>query len=360
MKITMKKIPIRDLVKNYKDTQGGGVIGYDGKLNIRPAYQREFVYKDKQREAVINTVRKGFPLNIMYWVKNKDKTFEVLDGQQRSISICQYVAGDFSINHQYFHNLEDDEREQILKYELSIYECEGNVREKLDWFKIVNIAGEKLTPQELRNAIYTGAWLSDAKKHFSRPGCVAYSIAKDYIKGSPIRQDFLETSISWIAAKTVDDYMAVHQKDKDANALWSHFQKVIAWIKITFPNYLKEMKGIDWGMLYKNHGKDTFNSVDLAKEVTKLMKDEDVTKKPGIYSYLITKEEKYLSIRSFSEKQKRESFTRQKGICIKCSKTFTIEEMEADHVTPWSKGGKTISTNCQMLCKDCNRTKSSK
>ena len=360
MKIEMKEIPVRDLIKEYVDTVDDGVIGYDGKLNIRPAYQREFVYKDRQREAVIETVRKDFPLNIMYWVKNIDGTFEVLDGQQRSISICQYVAGDFSIDHQYFHNLEDEEKEQILDYKLMVYECEGDTREKLDWFKTINIAGEKLTPQELRNAIYTGQWLSDAKTYFSRPGCVAQSLAKDYLKGSPIRQDYLETAIKWVSNSTVDDYMAIHQHDKDANELWLHFQEVISWISRVFPNYRKEMKGIDWGTLYEDNKSKTFNSADLELEISRLMKDEDVTKKPGIYEYLVTGEERKLSIRSFTDRQKREGFEKQKGVCTKCEEVFELKEMEADHITPWSEGGKTSSDNLQMLCKRCNREKSNK
>ena len=356
----MKEIPVRDLVEGYKDTVDGGVVGYSGNLNIRPAYQREFVYKDKQREAVIETVRQDFPLNIMYWVKNADGTFEVLDGQQRSISICQYVAGDFSIDHQYFHNLEEEEKNQILDYKLMVYECEGDTREKLDWFKTINIAGEKLMSQELRNAIYTGEWLSDAKTYFSRPGCVAQSLAKDYLKGSPIRQDYLETAIKWVSNSTVDDYMAIHQHDKDANKLWSHFQEVISWITRVFPSYRKEMKGIDWGTLYEEHRTKTFNSTDIELEITRLMSDQDVTKKPGIYSYIITGNEKYLSVRAFDARMRREAFERQDGICEHCRDIFEIEDMDADHITPWVEGGKTTADNCQMLCKKCNRTKGAK
>ncbi len=360
MKIEMNEVPIRDLVENYKDTVDDGVVGYNGNLNIRPAYQREFVYKDKQREAVIETVRKNFPLNIMYWVKNDDETFEVLDGQQRSISICQYVAGDFSIDHQYFHNLEQEEKEQILNYKLMVYECEGDTREKLDWFKTINIAGEKLTQQELRNAIYTGKWLSDAKRYFSRPGCVAQSMAGNYLKGSPIRQDYLETAIKWISNSTVDDYMAIKQHEEDANELWLYFQEVISWIKRIFPNYRKEMKGIDWGMLYDENHTKTFNSTTLETETIRLLIDEDVTKKQGIYPYLITGNENYLNIRTFSNNQKRETFEKQGGICTSCYNEFKLEEMEGDHITPWSEGGKTNEDNCQMLCKTCNRKKGAK
>jgi uncharacterized protein with ParB-like and HNH nuclease domain len=177
MEINLKEITIRDLVKKYEnDDVENGVIGFDGKLNIRPKYQREYVYNDKDRNKVIETVRKDFPLNVMYWADNKDGTYEVLDGQQRTINICEYVSSKFSIDERYFHRLEEDEQEQILDYKLMIYICEGKPSEKLDWFKTINIAGLVLKPQELLNAIYTGDWLSDAKKYFSKRGCVAYEI----------------------------------------------------------------------------------------------------------------------------------------------------------------------------------------
>lgn len=360
MKIQLKPIKIRDVIENYKNDDEEGVVGYKGKLNIRPKYQREFVYKDKQRDAVIETIRKDFPLNVMYWVKNKDGTFEVMDGQQRTISFCEYVAGKFSLNFQYFHNLEENEKEQILNYELMVYFCEGEDKEKLDWFKIINIAGEKLTEQELRNAIYTGTWLTDAKRHFSKTGCPAYNLASDYMKGTPIRQDYLETAISWISNGEINEYMAKNQNKPNANELWLYFQSVISWVKAVFPNYRKEMKGIDYGILYNEFKDKEFDSKKIEKEITKLMQDEDVTKKSGIYPYVITRNEKYLSIRSFTDKMKRESYERQKGICPKCKKHFEIEEMEADHITPWHEGGRTTAENCQMLCKHDNRIKSGK
>ena len=360
MKIELKPIKIKDVIENYKNDEEEGVVGYKGKLNIRPKYQREFVYKDKQRDAVIETIRKDFPLNVMYWVKNKDGTFEVMDGQQRTISFCEYVAGKFSLNFQYFHNLEENEKEQILNYELMVYFCEGNDKEKLDWFKIINIAGEKLTEQELRNAIYTGTWLTDAKRHFSKTGCPAYNLASDYMKGTPIRQDYLETAISWISNGEIEEYMAKNQNKPNANELWLYFQSVINWVKATFPNYRKEMKGIDYGSLYNEYKDKEFDSKEIEKEIVELMQDEDVTKKSGIYPYVITRNEKYLNIRSFTDKMKREAYERQKGICPKCKEHFEIEEMEADHITPWHEGGKTTAKNCQMLCKHDNRIKSGK
>jgi len=361
MKITLQQIPIRDLVNGYVNNDEEGVVGYSGRLNIRPKYQREFIYKDKQRNAVIETIRQDFPLNTMYWVQNQDGTFELLDGQQRTVSICDYVNGGFSLDFQYFHNLTIDEQEQILNYELMIYVCEGTDKEKLDWFKVINIAGEKLTNQELRNAIYTGTWLTDAKRYFSKTGCPAYDIAKDYVKGSPIRQDYLATAIEWICnGDAIEGYMAENQNAPNANELWLYFQNVIAWTKATFPNYRNIMKGVDWGTLYNKCGHMNWNAAELEEKISALILDDDVTKKLGIYSFLLTGEEKYLSIRAFSDKQKIEAYERQGGICPSCGEHFDIDEMEADHIAPWCEGGRTTAENCQMLCKKCNRAKGKK
>ncbi len=360
MKIQLKEITIREVSNKYVNDNEEGVVGYGGRLNIRPKYQREFVYKDKQRDAVIETVRKNFPLNVMYWVKNEDDTFEVLDGQQRTISICEYVVGKFSLDFQYFHNLEDTEKEQILDYKLMVYFCQGNDKEKLDWFKTINIAGEKLTDQELRNAIYTGTWLTDAKRHFSKSGCAAHGIGSEYLNGSPIRQDYLETAIDWLSGGNIEQYMAEHQHEANSNELWLYFQAVISWIGVVFPKYRKEMKGVAFGTLYNQFKDKQIDSTKLEKEITKLMQDEDVTKKSGIYEYVLTRNEKFLNIRAFTDKQKREVYEKQDGICTKCGQNFEIDEMEADHITPWHEGGRTNSENCQMLCKQDNRTKSGK
>ncbi|MEI0747099.1 HNH endonuclease family protein [Brachyspira pulli] len=360
MKIELNEILVKDIVKNYKNDIENGVIGYNGRLNIRPAYQREFVYKDQQRDAVIDTVRKDFPLNVMYWVINERGNYEMLDGQQRTISICDYVDGKFSINYQYFHNLEKDEQEQILNYKLMIYICEGSNKEKLDWFKIINIAGEKLFDQELRNAIYTGEWLSDAKRYFSKNNCPAYELANNYMKGTPIRQDYLETAIKWISNNEIEKYMSENQHNTNANELWLYFQSVINWVNVIFPKYRKEMKGIDWGFLYNKFKNKKLDADKLERKITELMQDEDVTKKSGIYEYLLDGNEKHLNIRTFSDNMKRETYERQNGICLKCKNHFEISEMEADHIKPWHEGGKTISENCQMLCRNCNRIKSGK
>ena len=360
MKIELKEIKISEVAKGYFNDNEEGVVGFEGKLNIRPKYQREFVYKDKQRDSVIETVQKNFPLNVMYWVKNEDDTYEVLDGQQRTISICEYVTGSFSLNSMYFHNLTDVEQKQILDYKLMVYFCEGNDKEKLDWFKTINIAGEKLTNQELRNAIYTGTWLTEAKKYFSKTGCPAYNIGNDYMTGSPIRQDYLETAISWLSNDNIEQYMAENQHKPNASELWLYYTSLMTWIKVVFPKYRKEMKGINYGFLYNNYKDKQFDAKKLEEEITHLMQDEDVTKKSGIYPYVITRNEKYLSIRSFTDKMKREAYERQEGICPKCKEHFEIEEMEADHITPWHEGGRTTAENCQMLCKHDNRIKSGK
>ena len=358
MKIELKEIAIREVSNGYVNDNEEGVVGFGGKLNIRPKYQREFVYKDKQRDSVIETVQKNFPLNVMYWVKNADDTYEVLDGQQRTISICEYVAGSYSLNSMYFNNLTDVEQNQILDYKLMVYFCEGNDKEKLDWFKTINIAGEKLTQQELRNAIYTGTWLTEAKKYFSKTGCAAYNIGNDYMNGSPIRQDYLETAISWLSNDNIEQYMAENQHKPNASELWLYFTSLMTWIKVVFPKYRKEMKGINYGFLYNKYKDQQFDAKKLEAEITTLMQDEDVTKKSGIYEYVLTRQENYLSIRAFTDKQKREAFERQKGICPKCKVKFELNEMEADHITPWHLGGHSTSANCQMLCKHDNRIKS--
>ncbi len=360
MKIELKEILIREVADKYIDSAEEGVIGYGGKLNIRPKYQREFVYDEKKRNAVIETITKGFPLNVMYWVKNDDGTYEVLDGQQRTISFCQYINGDFSINNRAFHNLTKTEQEQILDYKLMVYFCEGTDKEKLDWFKIINIAGEKLTDQELRNAVYTGTWLTNAKIHFSKTGCVAYHLAKDYVNGSPIRQEFLETAISWINDGKIEEYMSLNQHKPNANELWTYFRNVIEWVKLTFTVYRREMKGINWGVLYNQYKNIVYDTEELELKIQKLMIDDDVTNKKGIYAYVLTDNEKHLNIRAFTENQKRIAYEKQKGICANCGNYFDIKEMEADHVTPWHLGGQTSNDNCQMLCKECNRRKSGK
>ena len=360
MKIELKEITVRELATGYKDNAEDGVVGFNGKLDIRPPYQREFIYKDKQRDAVIHTTRNNFPLNVMYWAVREDGNYEVIDGQQRTISVCQYVNGDFAYMFRYFHNLENDEKEQILNYNLMVYICSGTDSERLQWFKTINISGEKLTEQELRNAVYAGSWVSDAKRYFSKSGCPAYSIGNDYLNGSAIRQEYLETAIEWISKNNIEVYMSNHQHDQNASALWRYFQDVIAWINATFTKKRKFMKGVDWGMLYNKYKDVIYDTNAIEVETAKLIQDDDVIKKSGIYPYILTRDEKYLSIRAFSDNMKQKVFERQNGICVKCQKHFELNEMEADHITPWYQGGKTTEENCQLLCRDDNRRKSGK
>ncbi len=363
MKIELHRISIRDVVAGYEDSAEEGVIAYDGKLDIRPKYQREFVYTGKQRDAVIETIKKDFPLNVMYWVKTDGGNYEVLDGQQRTISIAQYVNGDFSLDDFFFHNLTDEEQNQILDYELMIYFCEGTPKEKLDWFGIINIAGEKLTDQELRNAVFTWTWLSDAKLKFSKTNCAAYLLANDggsLLNGSPIRQEYLETALSWINNEQIKDYMAKHQHDENSDELWSYFQDVIAWVRKVFTHYRKDMKGIEWWLLYNSYKETEYDSVIMGLKIQELIHDDDVQSMKGIYVFLLTGQEKYLNLRQFDDKIKAQTYLKQKGICTWCKEHFEIEAMEADHITPWHEGGKTTAENCQMLCKNCNRTKSGK
>jgi len=358
MNIDLKEITVRDLTNGYQDNAENGVVGYNGKLDIRPPYQREFVYGDKERNAVINTVQKYFPLNVMYWAVGEDGNFEIIDGQQRTISICQYVNNDFSINGLAFHNLPKDKQEQILDYKLMVYFCSGTDSEKLDWFQTINIAGKELTNQELRNAVYSGSWVTDAKRYFSKNS--RPKIGDDYLSGSANRQEYLETAIDWISNGQIKEHMSEHQHDPTAIELWNYFQSVISWVKAVFPKYRREMKGLEWGFLYNEFKGQKFDPKKLEQEVAELMEDEDVGSKKGIYPYTLTRKEKFLNIRAFSPNQKREAYERQKGICVVCGEHFEIEQMEADHITPWHLGGKTTADNCQMLCKEDNRRKSGK
>lgn len=368
MKIELNKVKVSDLVNGYADNGENGVVGFSGKLNIRPAYQREFIYKEKQRNEVINTIRKGFPLNTMYWAVAGDG-FELMDGQQRTLSICQYVTGNFSINFDGailgFNNLPSDKKQQILDYELYVYVCNGEPSEKLEWFKIINIAGEKLTDQELRNAIYTGPWLTNAKTWFSKNSAPAVQDGRDkLINGSPIRQEILETAIDWFSGGQIEQYMCNHQYDKDAQELWQYWQSVFDWVKRSFPNQSSSrtrlMKGLSWGVFFNKHKDDKLNAAELEQRIIELIDDDDVDNKKGIYEYLLTGNEKTLSLRAFDDKTKQKVYAKQNGICPICNKSFSFEDMEADHIVPWSKRGKTVADNCQMLCKHDNRTKSAK
>ena len=364
------QVRVRELVNGYQDSEESGVLAYDGKLNVRPAYQREFVYNDKKRDLVLDSVVCGIDLGKMYWSDNEDGTYEVLDGQQRTLSICQFCNNEFSMEFEdgfpkFFSNLTDEQQNIILDYEIDVVVCNGTSEEKLKLFNRLNVAGEVLTDQELLNAAYTGRWLTDAKRKFSKTGCVAYKIASKLVSGTPIRQDYLETALRWISNGEkggIAKYMSVHQGDSDAYELWSYFQNVIEWVNAKFPHYRKEMKGIEWGLLFNQYKDNRYDSDELERLVVELMSDDDVTAKKGIYEYLLSNKtlEKKLNIRQFAESQKRAAYERQGGICPICGEHHEYEEMEGDHITPWCEGGKTNVDNLQMLCKACNRTKGKK
>ena len=383
MDIKPRNVTVRELAEDYLDEAEGGVTAYGGDLDVRPPYQREFVYSDDKRDEVVRTVLKGLPLNVMYWCDRGEEfdddddtpRYEVMDGQQRTISICQYVDGAFSVDDLYFDNQPKDIQDKILDYPLFIYVCSGTDSEKLEWFRIINIAGEKLTDQELRNAVYAGPFVTNAKKYFSKTGCAASQIAGDYLTGSSIRQEFLETALSWIANRdntTIEGYMAKHQADASAVELWNYFSSVISWVEATFPvKRKKEMKGVRWGVFYNDfHVKDEDGNMpaddlkpdELEKQIKTLMMDDDVSNRSGIYEYVLygPGHEKALNIRKFDDRDKRAAYERQDGKCAICGKQFDIDMMEADHIVPWSKGGHTTPDNCQMLCRKCNREKSNK
>lgn len=376
MKIKLKSIKVKDLVEGFYDNGEGGVVGYGGKLDIRPPYQREFIYKREQEQAVIETVIKNYPLNSMYWAvrsdsKGKETGFEIIDGQQRTLSICNYVNDIFSDKNQmYFSTLPPNKKEEIKNYPLMVYQCRGEDSERLEWFETINIAGAVLLPQELRNAQYACRWLSNAKSYFSKKNGGAFVLAGNYLDGAANRQQYLEAAIRWHSAVVMTEtggdimreYMALQKKtDKlNANELKEYFKAVIDWVEKTFTEYRKEMKGKEWGFLYNTHKDDKLNPAKIKAEVDELMDDEEVTARKGIYNYVLTRDEKHLTIRIFDEKQKREAYKKKKGICAICKKKFKIEDMEADHIDPWSKGGKTILKNCQILCRPCNRRKSNK
>lgn len=370
MKIEQRSIKVRDVFESYADNGDDGVFAYGGRLAIRPAYQREFVYDQAQSEAVVHTVLKGFPLNVMYWVQIGEDKYEVLDGQQRTLALMRYLKHQFSIlldgQKYYCDALPDDRYNAIMNYELMIYICEGEESEKLDWFRVVNIAGVRLTDQELRNSVYTGPWLSDAKKHFSKRNCAAKGLSDKYIIGDPNRQELLEKALKGICElqeiQNLTEYMARHKSDADADELWQYFQDVIHWAEKIFPKHYPNMKGLDWCHLFNKYHQKTYNSHQMEEEVKRLQEDEDIAKKTGIYEYLLCRgtdpfAERLLNLRAFENRDKLAAYSRQEGVCPLCHEHFEFNEMEGDHIQPWSHGGHTIPENCQMLCKDCNRKK---
>lgn len=376
MTIEKKEITVREITEGYVNNDDEGIRGYGGQLDIRPKYQREFIYSDKEQAAVINTVLHGYPLNVMYWVKRTDADapcpYEVMDGQQRTLSICEYVAKKFSFDFKNFDNQPSDIQQRILDYKLDIYVCEGEDSEKLEWFKTINIAGKPLNEQEIQNAVYAGPFVSDAKRHFSKRNCGAVQLSKDLVPGSPIRQELLKKALEWMAAhetrqghrQTAVGYMKDHQHDPNANNLWTYFQTVLNWATTNFDvkRFRKIMSGLDWAFLYDNYGPPhTLDTVALGKRISELMLDTDEIQNPrGIIPYVLTDDERYLDLRGFPEKIKLAVWELQEHKCAICGREFDFEFMEGDHITPWREGGRTVIDNCQMLCRECNRRKGGK
>ena len=373
MTIKQMEVTVRDITSGYVNNDEQGVRGYNGLLDIRPPYQREFIYNEKEQQAVITTVLHGYPLNVMYWVKRSDDAecpYEVMDGQQRTLSLCEYVDGKFSYEFKNFFNQPKDIQERILDYKLTVYVCEGEPSEKLEWFKTINIAGKPLNEQEINNAIYAGPFVSDAKRHFSKSNCGAFRLGKDLVNGTPIRQDFLKKALEWMAdhetreghRQSVVGYMADHQHDPNANNLWSYFQQVLNWTITNFDlkRFKKIMKGLDWAFFYDKYSKETLDTAELAKRISTLMRDSEIQRQQGIIPYVLTGDERHLDLRAFPEDIKLAVWEQQKHICPLCGKEFDYEFMEGDHITPWREGGRTVIENCQMLCKECNRRKGAK
>ena len=373
MTIKQIEVTVGEITKGYVNNEEQGVRGYDGLLDIRPPYQREFIYDEKEQQAVITTVLNGYPLNVMYWVKRSGDAecpYEVMDGQQRTLSLCEYVAGKFSYDFKNFFNQPADIQKRILDYKLTVYVCEGEASEKLEWFKTINIAGKPLNEQEIRNAVYAGPFVSDAKKHFSKTNCAAYRLGKDLVNGSPIRQDFLKKALEWIAdhetrngkPQTTVGYMAQHQHNHTALPLWTYFQNVLNWAKSTFnmKKFKKIMKGLDWARLYDLYHDKDLDIKAMEKQIIDLIGDDEIQKPQGIIPYVLTGDEHCLDLRVFSDKTKLAVWERQKHKCALCGKELDYVFMEGDHITPWRDGGRTTIDNCQMLCRECNRRKGSK
>lgn len=393
MNIDLVKIPIREVVEEYVNNDEEGVVGYKKRLNIRPKYQREFVYNEKDSRAVINTIDHKFPLNVMYWVISEgsyeiykdangvdrlraddNAKFELLDGQQRTISFCEYITQlvsygivDENNNPIYFRNRTDEEKAKFKDYDLMVYICSGTDKEKLDWFSVINIAGKPLTVQELKNAIYSGKWVVEAKKYFSKTGCPASQVADKYHNTTVNRQELLELALKWIADRdkrngidnaSISDYMARHQNDNDANDLWLYFNNVITWAKAIFPyNKKLKMDSIDWGILYNKY-KNSIPSDYMAKYNILVEYEPEIGNPKGIFEAVLSDNLKFINPRAFDKKDMHRKYSEQSGNCPYCHNHFEESQMHGDHIRPWSKGGKTEYSNLQMLCAECNIKKS--
>jgi len=387
-------LTVRQLVDGYRDSGDNGVVALGGKLNVRPAFQREFVYSPSDRDRVMKSVYDNLPLNVMYWAKNPDGTFEIIDGQQRTISICQFITNNdgygnpIAINFdgrrtQTFATLSPEKQNEILDdYKLQVYVCDGTEDEKLEWFHTINIAGKVMEEQELLNADYTGTWLTSAKSFFSKKDnnlALNYRYYDNNQKHSLIainnesanRQALLHLVLGWIIDTDselypeIKNYMSIHRNDKNADEIINYYKSVIDWVHNVFgEKYYDEMRGLPWGLIYNKYNDKKYNCNEIQKTVADLMADDEIQSKKGIFEYVFDGDKKHLNLRQFDNTIKRNIYQKQGGICPYCANTenenkiWKIDEMEADHIIPWSRGGKTTPENCQMLCKHHNRIKS--
>lgn len=367
----------------YNEFEGKGLFGMNGKLTIQPEYQRNYIYADGKKDvAVINSILKGYPIGLIYFVKNGNGQYEVLDGQQRITSLGRFVTSKFAIKQdgmeQYFRGIAKDKQDKILDTKLLIYVCEGTESEIKEWFKTINIAGIPLNHQEILNAIYSGTFVTLAKEEFSNSQNSNINKWSSYISGAVNRQEYLECALKWVSRGNIEDYMSIHRHDTNIKELKIYFNSVIDWADSLFSDIYSEMKIIDWGRLYETYHKQSYNTKNISEKVKELYSDEFVKNKKGIFEYVLGNctDNKLLEIRIFDERDKKTVYTRQtkeaqeKGIsnCPLCAlgydsnknRIWQLKEMDADHVTAWSKGGTTDISNCQMLCKTHNRVKGNK
>jgi hypothetical protein len=368
----------------YNQLEGKGLFGLGGKLTIQPEYQRNYIYKDinggKKEQDVIGSLLKGYPLGLIYFNKVGEGKFEVLDGQQRITSIGRFVTNKFAVkdhngDYQEFHGMAADKKAKILNSKLLIYECEGVESEIKDWFETINIAGVELKPQERLNAIFSGPFATLAKAEFSNSQNANTQKWGAYVKGSANRQDFLERALDWVSKGDIGGYMSQHRNDKNINELKAYFNSVIDWVSTVFADVLPEMRGLEWGRLYELYHGKAYDPKKMSDAVKKLAADEDVKSSKGIFEYLLggSVDTKLLDVRVFDTKVKRVAYAKQtqavegkgKSNCPLCaggnnankSRIYKFDEMDADHVTAWSKGGGTSAENCEMLCITHNRSK---
>lgn len=387
MKAERKIYTIEEICKGftYNEAEGKGLFGLSGRLTIQPEYQRNYLYAEQNgaREiAVIESVLKGYPIGLLYFNKVDDSRLEVLDGQQRITSLGRFLTRKFAIQidgmEQYFDYMAEDLKERILKTELLVYECEGTESEIKEWFKTINIVGLPLEEQEILNAVYCGSFVTLAKEVFSNSQNANINKWSAFLRGNVKRQAYLHTALDWVSRGNVSGYMSLHRSDDNIRELQTYFNSVIDWASGVFCNIEKEMCGLPWGELYEKYHTTPYDLAEVAKKQRELYEDYYVKNKKGIYEYILSgcKETKLLEVRCFDEPTKKRVYSRQtkeaetKGIsnCPHCAisgganakKIWKQSEMEADHVTAWSKGGATNESNCQMLCQAHNRAKGNK